>query len=152
MNKPYMDNNRLIVVSATREDFDLAMNLAFRHHSKCVGWSFYSPKRGGGLSSSWQSSNRPEELLGVTSSDFLVLHWYKSESDKRVNLFPMELDCALASSFAWDWLNKQDFKNEPDHDGSNHKGFVVFNEVWGHVGGDSSAIIAVGPAWAMAGK
>ncbi len=146
MNKPCMDNNRLIVVSETREDFDLAMKLAFRHHSECVGWSYFTPKR------SNYDEDRPEELLGVVAGAYLVLHGYKGDSDKQVNLFPANIDCELATAFAWDWINKCEFINEPDHDGSNGHGFIVFNEPWGLVGGDCSAIIAVGPAWAMRGK
>ncbi len=69
-----------------------------------------------------------------------------------INRLPAEMDCDLATDFAWDWLNKQLFGTQPDHDGSNHKGFIVFNESWGNVAGKWSAIVAIGPAWAMAGK
>ncbi len=146
MDKPCMDNNRLIVVSETKTDFSLAMQLAFRHHHKCMGWTIWQPKRGE------HDKDRPEELLGVCDGPYLVLHWTKTDSDKEINRLPAEMDCDLATDFAWDWLNKQLFGTQPDHDGSNHKGFIVFNESWGNVAGKWSAIVAIGPAWAMAGK
>ena len=62
------------------------------------------------------------------------------------------MDSNLASEIAWAWLQEQKYKDQPDHDGSNHKGFIMFNGTWGHVGPDQTAIIAIGPAWAMAGK
>lgn len=147
---PILDNNRLIVVSETRRDFDLAMELAFRHHprSGCVGWSIYEPKR---ANDKWDL-DRPESLLGVCGKKFIVLHWYIGETDKHVTPFPMRIDHKLAADFAWGWLQQQDFGQQPDHDGDNGEGFIVFNEPWGHVGGNHSAIIAVGPAWAMKGK
>jgi hypothetical protein len=141
-----MDNNRLIVVSETKTDFSLAMQLAFRHHSKAVGWTLWKPKRGE------HDKDRPEELLGVANGPYLVLHWCKPDTDKEITKLPAEIDSTLAVDFAWDWLSKQEYGEEPDHDGSNHKGFIVFNESWGHVNGHWSAIVAIGPAWAMAGK
>src|SRR5208282_3359231 len=114
MDKPCMDNNRLIVISETQEDFVLATKLDFRHNSKCVGWSLYTPDRGR------YDKDRPEELLGVChNSPFLVLHWYKGDGDKHINPFPVQMVGGLAAAFAWHWLNEQNYGPEPDHDGSN---------------------------------
>lgn len=45
-----------------------------------------------------------------------------------------------------------DYGRQPDHDGDNEKGWRLYNETWGMVGGDHSAFAAVEPAWAMYGK
>lgn len=50
--------------------------------------------------------------------------------------------------FVKGWLREQKYKQQPDHDGSNSKGFVVTN------GGmrDRGVILSVQPCWAMHGK
>jgi hypothetical protein len=149
-----MDNQRLIVVSETLTDFRLGMQLAFRHCPGDKAWSWWewTPKR------SDFDKDRPEEGLGVVrSSPFLVLSWeggprQSGEFSKTKHRLPSGMDSALAADFAWSWLVEQDYGSQPDHDGSNHRGFILFNDAWGHVGGDSYAIIAIGSAWAMAGK
>lgn len=149
-----MDNQRLIVVSETILDLKLGMQLAFRHTpgDKAWSWWLWKPAR------SNYDKDRPEEGLGVVpKQDFLVLSW--EGNPKNCNDFPntkTKLPCGmdfnLAAEFAWNWLDAQDYGEEPDHDGSNHKGFILFNDAWGHVGGDHYAIVAIGKAWAMAGK
>jgi hypothetical protein len=149
-----MDNQRLIVVSETALDFRLGMQLAFRHApgDKAWSWWIWNPER------SSYDKDRPEEGLGVVhEGPFLVLSW--EGNPRHTDTFPAikyrlpsGMDFNLAADFAWNWLAEQDYGEQPDHDGSNHKGFVLFNDAWGHVAGDRYAIIAVGPAWAMAGK
>jgi hypothetical protein len=141
-----MDNNRLVIVSKSREDFDLALQLAFRHAWNAESWWIYKPEPIDQKEYDW--SDRVG-LLGVEDSGpFLVLDQYGKKGVK----FPCPIDCETATEFAWKWLQEQEFGDEPDHDGSNSKGFVVFNESWGHVGGSWAAICAIGPAWAMHGK
>lgn len=153
--KPCMDNQRLIVVSETKHDFSLAMQLAFRH---CPGdnvwsWWLWSKK-----SRSDYDKDRPENGLGVADVDkFLVLSWeggprQHGSLDAKKTALPVGMNWELAVEFAWQWLQAQDYGRELDHDGSNHKGFIMFNDAWGHVGGDHYAVIAIGPAWAMVGK
>jgi hypothetical protein len=145
---PCMDNNRLIVVSKTRTDFDLAMQLAFRHTRSAEGYWFYTPKKD---SYRRDELGLPSNLLGVCSQGtFLVLSSWKNMPD--FISFPCDIDWETASEFAWKWLEQQDYGTEPDHDGSNSHGFVIFNDSWGHVGNDFAGICAIGPAWAMHGK
>lgn len=145
----YIDNNRLVVVSKSRQDFDLAMQLAFKHADTAMGW--YVIQYPSEPKAYDEYTAHPRWLLGVNTKSFLVLCQYNSNHSNYKD-FPIELDCETSSDFAWSWLNKQDFGEEPDHDGSNSHGFVVFNETWGLVGSDYSAFVAIGPAWAMHGK
>ena len=79
----------------------------------------------------------------------LVFYW--SDSEKAIALpFPMTIE--QAADFAIGWLRHADYGDEPDHDGSNGKGWRIYNEAWGHVDGDWSAFVAIEPAWAMYGK
>lgn len=79
----------------------------------------------------------------------LVLHWHESQAATMLP-FPMTLEQAAA--FAVAWLEHADYGREPDHEGSNSKGFRLYCEGWGMIGSDFSAFAAVEPAWAMHGK
>ncbi len=79
----------------------------------------------------------------------LILLWHE-ERDAVPLPYPLELD--EAASFVKGWLKRAPFPAEPDHDGSNGKGWRVFNEAWGHVAGHHYAFAAIQPAWAMYGK
>jgi hypothetical protein len=148
MNRTHhMDNNRLIVVSKSREDFDLALKLALKHARGACGWWIYKPTP---IAEDEYNFDRRIYLLGVEDrGPFLVLEQYYHP---KMVKFPCEIDCETATEFAWKWLQEQEYGDEPDHDGSNSKGFVVFNESWGQVGHSCGAICGIGPAWAMHGK
>lgn len=79
----------------------------------------------------------------------LILLWH-GERDALALPYPLELGDAI--QFVAGWLRNAPFGKEPDHDGSNGKGWRVFTEDWGHVAGHHCAILAVQPAWAMYGK
>jgi hypothetical protein len=82
----------------------------------------------------------------------LILLW--SEEGKAIKL-PVPLGWKDAADLSWTWLNDQDTKlyhEYLDHDGSNGRGFRVYNEDWGHVGGYSYAVLGVIPVWAWYGK
>lgn len=143
-----LDNPRLIIVGRGQQLFLLGMQIAFRLHgdkTEAKFWWTYKPKPTPTLMD-------PHELLGVCAKEFLVLSWAADDSEKHKNVLPAFMACEAASSFAWNWLTHQDYGEQPDHDGSNEKGFVLFNDTWGHVGGDRYAIIGIGPAWALLGK
>lgn len=85
----------------------------------------------------------------VTGNRKLVFYW--SDSDRAHKLpFPMTL--AQAADFAIGWLEHADYGDEPDHDGSNSKGWRIYCEGWGHVGDAWQAFVAIEPVWAMHGK
>lgn len=79
----------------------------------------------------------------------LILYW--TESPKATRL-PYPMTIAQAAEFVLGWLDNVDRGREPDHDGSNGKGWALYNEDWGHVDDEWEAFAAVEPVWALYGK
>lgn len=82
----------------------------------------------------------------------LVFFWYLGGAPDDFVRLPFKLDPIGAADFAMRWLAEQDYGNQPDHDGDNGKGWRLYNEEWGQVGGWTGSFIAVKTAWAMYGK
>jgi hypothetical protein len=118
-----MDNRRIDLCLEWRGDFELAMKIAVAHRTT-VGY----------------------RLIDNT----LILYW--AMSDKAAPL-PYEMGAVETTNFVWGWLEKNaPLGRQPDHDGDNGKGFRIYNESWGHVGGEYQAFIAITLIWAMYGK
>ena len=81
----------------------------------------------------------------------LIFYWADPNLPHFVWL-PAGSDAQLIAALARNWLNKADYGPQPDHDGDNGKGFRIYVEDWGHVGGRWEAFLAVAPVWAMYGK
>lgn len=82
----------------------------------------------------------------------LVFFGYLGGAPTGMVRLPFKFDHIGAADFAKRWLVEQDYGSQPDHDGDNGKGWRLYNESWGQVGGWTGAFIAVQPAWAMYGK
>lgn len=65
---------------------------------------------------------------------------------------PFTLDAIGCADFARRWLAEAEYGGEPDHDGDNKKGWLIYNERYGQVDGDYGAIIAIAPVWTEYGK
>lgn len=134
-----MDNRVFNINGSGKDDFFLAMKLAFRQshgygkEDSALYWS-YAPKHG------------------------LLLHSYKESGD--LNALPVALSSVEAAELAWKWLQSDDAKNveldswfgNADHDGSNSLGWRVYVNDWGHVGSYRGVIAAVTPAYLWHGK
>lgn len=120
-----MDNFTIEVWSEGKKDFSMAMGIALKH-SKCVGYRIDKEKG-------------------------LVLMWTKRDIPEYVAL-PYEMNLEQIIEFAWGWLQATPPEgNQPDHDGSNGRGFKMITNGWGQV--DSwQEFIAIKPIWAMYGK
>lgn len=82
----------------------------------------------------------------------LILLW-SHEQAPGVMPLAFKMTPAHAIPFVKGWLeNAADPGQQPDHDGSNGRGFYVFTEGWGHVAGMHYAIVGVQATWAMYGK
>lgn len=79
----------------------------------------------------------------------LVLYWSTSP---RATPLPAPLKGEALLGFVKSWLESVNYDSEPDHDGSNSRGWRVYNENWGHIGNDPYAFAAIEPAWLMHGK
>lgn len=126
-----MDNRHISVQSEGRTAFDLAFQLLFNNAR--------------GLKATHYFEN---------ASHGLVLLWHNDEARKAVPLLT-PLSWKEAADLAWTWLTNQlteNYKEYLDHDGSDGKGFRVYNEAWGHVAGSHYGILAVVPVWAWYGK
>lgn len=124
-----MDNRIISIASEGKGDFDLAMQLAMT-----------KPK-----------SSKLRTTIGYrVYENKLVLYW--APSDSMVKL-PYAMTINETINFAWGWLEKTSpTRKEPGHDGSNGKGFCVFNEACGRVFGEWEAFIAIEPIWAIYSK
>lgn len=65
---------------------------------------------------------------------------------------PFKLDSPGAADFAKRWLAEADYGPTPTHDGSNGKGWRVYVDDWGRIGGWWGSLCAVLPQWAWYGK
>ena len=159
MENACMDNFELKFTCHRREPLDQALALAFLNAAggKAVGYRIqrHTPPVGEGLG-------------GGQEVERLILYW--AVPDRQPSAEEVELDLVqgndprvhplpgkgvgpkVASEFVWEWLQNADYPDEPDHDGSNSRGFRIYNEAWGHVDSDSYAFIAIEPAWAWHGK
>ncbi len=116
-----MENRQITVKAAGKTSFDLAIRLAFEYHSKAVGYS--------------------------VEENTLFFYWWNY--DKATQL-PFEMEAEDAIKFAWAWFESTPVgTEEPDHDGSNGKGFIIYNDNSGHLLNVWQAIIGIKPIWAM---
>ena len=134
--------NNFNVDITSRGDIEPALALAFSKRGTAVGFSI-------------QEVDRKEDVTSWTPKILrekrLVFFW--AEPNKTEGFRPLtEFGSATAAEIAQKWLDHVDYGPEPDHDGSNGKGWRIYNETWGYVGHEWAAIIAVTPRWAMYGK
>lgn len=124
-----MDNRIISVRSEGRKAFELAFQLFW---DNCPGKKV--------------SHFRHDATFGM------ILYWHETSGTQKL---PYDMDLTAACDMAWGWLTSQPkdaYGDALDHDGSNGKGFHMFNEAWGHVDGSSYAVLAVKPIWAWYGK
>jgi hypothetical protein len=70
----------------------------------------------------------------------------RSDQALAAEPFPEPLFCQQASEFVWDWLQRAEYQPD-EHDGASEKGWRVFNERFGIVGGCWEAFVAIRPMW-----
>lgn len=120
------NNFRVRVDSDKKDHFLQAFDLFTTEHKKVVGYKIVDNKK-------------------------LILYWTKTDRTD-MTAFPYEFTLSQAAEFAWGWLEHAEYEPEPDIDGSNHKGFTVYNDAWGHIGREWQAFVAIEPVWQMYGK
>lgn len=132
-----MFDNRLFNVNGRGEDMlALTLRIAALQHGivakPYAGWKVH-PKKG------------------------LILYWH---AEDKVNAFLTGLNADEVSKDVNAWLQivkpeqfeALQWEDNCDHDGSNSVGWRVYCEDWGHVDGDSYAIVAVKPVYLWHGK
>lgn len=126
-----MDNRLITIKSEGRKAFDLAFDLFFLSNLMPIKATHYVEDSQKGL--------------------IFFSYW----DDSNLIKLPVPLDAKQSAELAWAWLQAQPdsaYDDYLDHDGSNHKGFKVYNEEWNRIGGYRSSILAVKPIWAWYGK
>lgn len=94
---------------------------------------------------------------GKTSAkEAMILLWNGNDSRAKefgAQQLPFPLKINAAITFLWDYLQQSEYPNQPDHDGSNGRGFLITTgDYWGHIEGLSYSIVMVAPEWQMYGK
>lgn len=146
-----MDNRTIDIVSEGNKSLEMALNIIWTNcpggkatHYKIVKLKETISYYGKPTDSHYSKLEEDQE-----GEETLILLWHE-EKGAAVLPYPLELEDAI--SFVKGWLKNTNYHDEPDHDGSNGKGWRIFTEQWGHVAGHSYAIVGVQPRWAMYGK
>lgn len=118
---------------------------------------------GRGRQSSWSGTGKEyveyqcDKCIGsgqIPEHEGMVFLWHEDNiygTPAKVLPYPMSADAAI--NFFRDWLEVVTYPEEPDHDGSNVKGFLVSTgNYWGHVEECSYAFLGVYPVWQEYGK
>lgn len=167
-----MDNFHVDVTGEGREMLRRVLEIAFDRHRLATGYRvvrfaernrYYLNDRDPLKSTELENVYNHPELrashetdlvpVGVGGVQTLVLYWGDiNEAAGRVKELPFPLDDVQALEFVDGWLKASDYGQQPDHDGSNGKGWRVFNNDWGRVDEDFRSFVAIQPVWAMYGK
>lgn len=150
-----MDNFHIdVTCESTKANLRTCMDLVFTQHNVCIGYSLMKSRDAQKypIPEAAQSVVHPYMMAEKLSErpTALILHW--SDYANTATKLPFTMNVEQTTDFVWTWLNYAHYGEEPDHDGSNEKGFRVFTESWGHVNDDHSTMCAIAPAWAMYGK
>ena len=132
------DNRVFNVNGCEDEQLLAALKLAFeqrREGQTCKGWIFDKDKG-------------------------LIFLWFCEDKEKQSFKLPSKLTAEQCFPLVLGWLNSEmagqmryeEWDADADHDGSNSRGWRVYCEDWGHVGGNPYAICAVRPAFLWHGK
>lgn len=98
----------------------------------------------------WKIHQFPD---GDTGDMVSCLVFFRYGSENEFTPLPAPMSADRCADIAFDWLQAVDYPQEMDHDGSNKKGWLLFNSSWGRVDGcGSGSIVALAPQWIMFGK
>lgn len=113
-----MDNFRLNITYEGKEELQKSMEIAFRGY-KAEAYAII-PKKG------------------------MAFFCYIPNNCNNIVKLPFKMDAKTAADFAFNWLKEVEYGREPDHDGSNGKGWRLYTEGYSLDG----SICVVTPEWA----
>lgn len=162
------DNFRVEVCSEGRAHFAAAVTLAWANAPGGKATHYVSPlpeaaclECSGGTRTAWKDKQSIEYPCPKCTGSgkrkpksAMVLLWHEdSVRGVKASQLPFALTVESGIEFLWSWLQTADFGSQPDHDGSNGRGFIVTSgDFWGHVEGCRYAFVGVYPDWQMYGK
>lgn len=148
------DNYMVDVIGERREQFELAMKLAFAGRQGATHWA---KTKAGALLFFWAPPDKDSKFAWI----------------EEFGSLPATMNAEVATVFAWDWLQKAPINEpEPDHDGDNHRGWRVSttddvdmsgnddkyseergsHSIWCKPCGIFTGLVAIKPCFAMYGK
>ena len=97
------------------------------------------------------SSQQKAKGYAVHPDKGIVFFW---ADHKDMIPFPTPLDMDRCAEIAYAWLIEEaDYGRQPDHDGDNERGWLLYCDGWGHIDLYGwKAFVAVKPMWLMFGK
>lgn len=169
-----MDNRSIDVSNEGSEKFAMAMNLIWPHaNTKATHYkiarierkiTYYLRKPGvhpGPFGGNCDIPNcnlddiqfvashySTDEIVPGKPNTLILLAYEENDALK----LPYPLNLKQTTEFGLGWLDEVEYDDQPDHDGSNGKGWRLFTNYWGHVANYHSAIVGIQPIWAMYGK
>lgn len=172
------DNFAVRVASEGREHFEPAVKMAFSGNApggkathylngikshqcrECFGKGSRSVHVAGQDKVQWRDRKSSDIVCDecggkgiISARSGMILYWSKPEDHTGAIVLPFPLTAEAAVTFLWDWLQTAEYRQEPDQDGDNGKGFIVTTgDFWGHCDGSHYSIVMVTPDWQMYGK
>lgn len=93
-----------------------------------------------------------EDAVGYKFDGTRLVFFKYFKGDTEVQKFPGKAGAEMMANWVEMWLaNEANYPKEPDHDGSNTKGWRVYVNAWGVIP-DYGSFVAVEPHWIMHGK
>lgn len=87
------------------------------------------------------------------SDNEITFYWHEDSSLRGLRLLPIPLTAVGVIHTIREWMKQAKFPQEPDHDGSNGKGWeLTSGDFWGHVDGSHYSIFKLSTTWMMYGK
>lgn len=137
-------------VRSAMGEFDAAFDLAWRVcrvGRAATHYRIFPPDAEEADSLGWNAGR-----IGVFGQS-LCFYWSTPEEEQGAQELPYAMDVQSAREFARGWLRTAEYGREPDHDGSNVKGFgITSGGAWGHFRGSHYSMFAVTAEWIMHGK
>lgn len=101
------------------------------------------------LLDTWE--NDKLKIVGFTVDDNkFILFEYAHE---KMTPFPSPMPVDFVATMIHEWLKTAEYPEEPDHDGSNDRGWRLYKEAWGRINKfGHGSIGAVEPMWIEYGK
>jgi hypothetical protein len=102
---------------------------------------------------------RGYSIDNIKGFDRLIIYWsipdkYNLEKlNTEFKEFPFKMSKESLKNFITDWLKQASYGPQPDHDGDNHKGFIISTgDFWGHIEFMNQTSFSVQTDWQMYGK
>lgn len=84
----------------------------------------------------------------------MIVYWSAPESTEGASSLPYPMRGKPLADFVWNWFSTEaNWPPEPDHDGSNSRGWYLdTGNEWGHVGSSFYSLFSLETSWLMHGK